>query len=746
MAENGERVDQVLAEFMRRRDSGESLSPQDVIAAHPDVADELRSYFEMAELVDQAVVRVETQPTVDDSTIVTDATPTAPAPPGYEIRGELGRGGMGIVYRAYRNSTHSEVALKVLPPGLAADPLRLARFKQEAAAASKLTASHVLQIHDVIDDKGVPIIVMPLIEGATLGQILRQRREPGNADGVHPWAKLGEQEYLQAMLRVADQMTEAVAAIHEAGILHRDIKPSNVLIDRHGNAWLTDFGLSRFAEEQGLTVTGDMLGTRGYMSAEQAAGKSDIDFRADLFSLGTTIYESLTGALPYGKEAVSESTGLPPAPSRHQRLLSRDYDTVVLKAIEPDRRNRYASVQEFQQDWTRVRQGLLPTARRVGWVQRAGRWLRRNRWLAASAVLGIIVLLLGLQLLPERPNVYRVEVETDPPGARGVLVPIDPDTGEFVPERKILSLPSEGPEDKFVEFEDVLPGDYWLEVEVKEHGFHEVFRRVPDLQRGELPATYRHRFWKKIDEATVRVHEIEIPANAVVAEMVPMEGNPGFEAGLDDERFVDLSPFPIAIQRFYVDSMEASIGECLEVAVNHLVPKPARRLPTELAMSNVTYDQAVEYAERMGKRLPTEFEFEFAATNGGQSTFPWGDDRVQASLLSFGITPVNDHDVSDSNPAVHGLYSGVAEWTLSWCLPYPSAPALVQESFPTLFQDYRERRVVRGAPYAVLDGGVAIDPEEYVRGPRFRQSLLKSEYHPGLGFRCARSAKPKFLN
>jgi hypothetical protein len=142
MAENGERVDQVLAEYMRRRDSGESLGPQDVIAAHPDVADELRSYFEMAELVDKAVVRVETQPTVDDSTIVTDATPTAPAPPGYEIRGELGRGGMGIVYRAYRRSTRSEVALKVLPPGLAADPLRLARFKQEAAAASKLTASH----------------------------------------------------------------------------------------------------------------------------------------------------------------------------------------------------------------------------------------------------------------------------------------------------------------------------------------------------------------------------------------------------------------------------------------------------------------------------------------------------------------------------------------------------------------------------------------------------------------------------
>jgi serine/threonine protein kinase len=261
-----------------------------------------------------------------------DATverPGAMTLPGFEVLGELGRGGMGVVYRARQLSLNRDVAIKVLPPAVAADPHLLARFRNEAAAAARITDAHVLPVFEVIEHQGTPLLILPLIDGSNLRDIIRDRSDYRNGTrtkGLHPWAYLNDQEYLQQVLPVLDQMIDSVTAIHMAGVIHRDIKSSNVLVDRHGNAWVGDFGLARLRDAALLTQAGHPIGTPAYMSPEQRAGRSDVDERSDLFSLGATLYETLTLELPFGREGVRRDDVPPRFPSVWQRLLSRDYD------------------------------------------------------------------------------------------------------------------------------------------------------------------------------------------------------------------------------------------------------------------------------------------------------------------------------------------------------------------------------------------------------------------------------------
>ncbi len=382
---------------------------------------------------------------------------------GFRLLGELGRGGMGLVYRARQLSLEREVALKVLPPLLAADPDRLERFRREATLAASLTASHVLPVFDVVDADGVPVLVLPFIDGPNLGRLVEDRRTEQARDRDRLAA---DREYLDRLLPLLDQLVEAVAVIHRADILHRDIKPSNLLVDREGGLWLADFGLARLGRESGGTAPGQAVGTPGYMSPEQAAGRQDLDGRADLFSVGVTIYWALTLRAPYGTDKVDEAALLPPPPSRHQPLLSSDMDAVLLKALEPDRRHRYATAAALRDDWRRVRQGLVPHARRLGRLGHLGRRLRRHRWLVGTVAISALLLtaLGAVALRPAAPPPGRfvrdVRLDSEPPGAAAVLVPID-EYGELQPDRAIRP-PGKTP----LTVPAVPPGEYLMVVRV----------------------------------------------------------------------------------------------------------------------------------------------------------------------------------------------------------------------------------------------------------------------------------------
>ena len=298
--------------------------------------------------------------------------------PGFQVLEEIGRGGMGIVYRAIQPGRDREVAVKVLPPHLAADHTRLRRFRKESKLAARLSEASILPVLEAREVDGVPYIVMPYVEGWDLGRVITDRCAAlrGELDGRqsrHPWADLDDDGYLDRALLVLDRLVEAVAALHRADVIHRDIKPSNVLLDHDGNVWLTDFGLATLtgSGDSSLTAVGTQLGSPGLMSPEQWGGREDLDHRVDVFGLGATIYNALTLRLPYGTRMLSEREPLALPPRRLQRALRRDHDTVILGSLEPDRRDRYTSAVEFADDWRRVRGGLCPSRKPVGW----SRWM-----------------------------------------------------------------------------------------------------------------------------------------------------------------------------------------------------------------------------------------------------------------------------------------------------------------------------------------------------------------------------------
>jgi len=203
----------------------------------------------------------------------------------YEIEGEIGRGGMAVVYRARDRRLNRPVAIKVLPPELAYDPAIRTRFTREAQTSALLSHAHIVPIYDVGDRSGIAYLVMSYVSGGNLGALLaHEPRQP--ADEVR---------------RLLSEIADALAYAHLRGVIHRDIKPDNILLDAEsGRALVTDFGIAR-AIEAGtrLTVTGIAVGTPTYMSPEQAVGEREIDGRSDLYSLGAVGYQMLTGRVPF---------------------------------------------------------------------------------------------------------------------------------------------------------------------------------------------------------------------------------------------------------------------------------------------------------------------------------------------------------------------------------------------------------------------------------------------------------------
>lgn len=259
----------------------------------------------------------------------------------YDIRSTLGRGGMGIVYRAHDRKLDEEVALKVLRADvLEDDPGLLERFKQEIKLARRITHRNVLRTHDFEESDGTPYISMEYLEGVTLKDLLRSK-------GALP---------LGVGLRVAKQACQGLEAAHEQGVVHRDIKPQNMLIlPETGELKIMDFGIARVSEMKGaaagLTSTGMVMGTPDYMPPEQAQGLS-ADFRSDIYSLGVVLYEIFTGRLPFdgasALEVVVAHIQKAPAPPRTLNpALPAELEAVILRCLEKSPERRYARVADL---------------------------------------------------------------------------------------------------------------------------------------------------------------------------------------------------------------------------------------------------------------------------------------------------------------------------------------------------------------------------------------------------------------
>jgi serine/threonine protein kinase/formylglycine-generating enzyme required for sulfatase activity len=702
----------------------------------------LTRHPEQAQLIhcSRCEITLAPEDTINANQLTASQVVVPPVIPGFEVRQLLGRGGMGLVYRAYKQSLECEVAIKILTPALADDPRWLDLFREEAKIAAGLLSSHILPVHDIIEVRGSPVIVMPLVEGCNLGKVLEDRilvKDGKPPPQAHPWALLDDKRYLARIFPILDQIVDAVGVLHEAKILHRDIKPNNVLLDARGNAWLSDFGLAR-KEWQLMTKQGRGVGTTGYASLEQWLGK-EADSRSDVFSLGATLYKALTLCLPYGSSGPNEDSTSPESPSRLQRLLSRDFDVVLHRCLKISPDQRYPSTEKMRDAWYRARSGWLPDD--VGLLRRAIRFIRRHP-IAVAAVLTMLFLLgtLGRTLWYD-PTIRRtVYVETDPPGAKIVLVLIDPQTGD----EKIIGPPKVTP----ATVRRVPVGEYLVEAQLEDGRFHEVYRLVPRPGQDQINPNMAHLAWVDHDDESVSWPTITIPDAAVMDSMVEFSGG-NFTMGA--AHLLGVPPHTHWVYPFYLDQTEVTVAAYRRIKGNNptTLAGDKTNAPDSHAVTFVSFDQALDCAEKMGKRLPFEEEYEFAATNAGTSSFPWGDDATRIVDWPIGEVGKPEYDRTATNPPVYGLFSNVAEWTLSWPRPYPGVNPDISDTFylPETQAIFGGTRVIRGGPYPVARGDPAPQGKDRRRGwdPRWRYYLQRGEKLPGLGFRCARSVKPRYL-
>ena len=430
-ADRDERLGEAIETYLAMAEVGNAPAPEVFATRFPELAEDLKEALEGLAMVRGLVG----DPHEDPAHRLEAGRHVA----GYRVVGELGRGGMGVVYEAVHVALGRPVALKVLNAYATPDSTGRRRFLNEARTAAGLHHTHIVPVFDVGQVGGLCYYAMQRIEGSGLDRVLRAMRadrstaagsgtgkgtsrrpmfpDPGEAEtgtwiggGLRLGGPAGREPvlapptftpprgsgYYRWVAQVGHDAADALDHAHGRGIIHRDIKPSNLLVDARGSAWVADFGLARRAEDPGLTRTDSLLGTPRYMSPEQAESLA-VDHRTDVYSLGATLYELLTLRPPFegqtAAELIRQIVGREPAPLRRaDRRIPRDLETIVLKALGKRPGDRYASAAELAEDLGRFLAMEPVRARRISPAGRLWRLARRNPVASSvSAAAAVIV-------------------------------------------------------------------------------------------------------------------------------------------------------------------------------------------------------------------------------------------------------------------------------------------------------------------------------------------------------------------
>jgi serine/threonine protein kinase/tetratricopeptide (TPR) repeat protein len=372
----------------------------------------------------------------------------------YAILRELGRGGMGVVYEAEQRSLNRRVALKVLPFAAMLNERSLQRFRNEVTAAAQLDHPHIVPVYGTGFEQGVHHYAMRLVEGVTLAEVIeqlrlqrdrnlpfpdsiklttselaRERQESGRTSSPEqgtsqPAAELQETRnsgdtvrssapgwnrpqqrlsYFRGIAELGASMAEALHHAHQQGIVHRDVKPSNILLEAGGHPWLADFGLAQLESDAAVTLTGELLGTARYMSPEQVRGDRVIlDHRTDIYSLGVTLYELLALEPPFRSDQRQDLfrriiNEQPKSPARVNPAVPADLATIVLKTLEKNPDDRYASAFALADDLKRFVRNEPIAARPASLLNRASKWVSRHSTLALVVATAMLIVL-GLSI------------------------------------------------------------------------------------------------------------------------------------------------------------------------------------------------------------------------------------------------------------------------------------------------------------------------------------------------------------
>ena len=399
------RLVEVLDQYMADRRAGTSPDHDELLAQHPDLADQLKSCLEGIDLLGKTPIEISGRKYLGD----------------FEIGEEIGRGGMGVVYRAHQRSLDRTVALKILNLPIS-DPRIMERFQREASTAAGLHHTNIVPIFEVGSDGGTHYYAMQLIDGSSLAEVMRDSERPLDLDTLAKWG-----------LQAADALVFA----HEHGVIHRDIKPSNLILDREGQIWLTDFGLARRLDDARLSATGAVLGTPRYMSPEQAAAISHVvDGRTDIYSLGATLFE-----LACGRPAVPGDTPVAVinsimnehrlSPREHRPAISRDLETILLRCLEKHPQDRYPDASVLASDLRALCEHRPISSRPLSMLEKSRRWLQQHRvrvrWAATGgfAAIALICMAVWFALVYPTLDDTHVQLSTTAPTLRATFVRLD---------------------------------------------------------------------------------------------------------------------------------------------------------------------------------------------------------------------------------------------------------------------------------------------------------------------------------
>lgn len=667
----------------------------------------------------------------------------------YELLEKLGGGTFGTVWKARDRSIKRLVALKVLRGFHTFNERSRQQFRKEAQAVAKLDHPHIVRLwhYDSLDD--TDYIAYELVTGQDVATYLKNDLPAPHLAAA--WCR---------------DVARAIQHAHEQSVLHRDLKPSNLLLDANLQILVTDFGLAKVTPDTSdgplfETRTGDRLGSLPYMPPEQLSGVSTV--QSDVYGLGATLFHLLTGRPPFtGTEAeiIAKIGNEPPRSLRElNRNIPRDLESVCLKALAKSPEDRYPSAAALAADLQEFLDGRPVTAPR-SFLRSCRRLLKSVKQfgavvavLACSIAIWLTIAGLGppapppsapptgpaSPTRPAPPPVVRAapaqkaRITARPAGAQIAVVPLD-----ILNNRPLVAqaqlIPSGG--------ELLLaPGDYLIEAWLPGHGFHQVWRRVPEFQENPN-ARFPHLNWEWDASGVALLPPIDIPRNAESSDTIKFElfstgsGARALTAADDGE----LSERLCFGTSFLLGHHEVSVAEYRAATKDLLTEHDNRsREPADA----VSWDQAAWCAELMGARLPTLDEYELALLQLGllfdrQAVYPIPED-----LTAFHLMPVDESEPlsTSEQPQVRVLHltTNAAEWTLT----RPRSKRIPLENLPSDF-------VKRSHLHRCVAGGLGdvfylkVDPSPLVAWHPPRSVAVGMRY-PWLGFRLARSVRPLAL-